>query len=92
MAQELAKLAAFRGAEQEIEDAAHDLEAMADEGVTWRLGQVAKARNEALESRTEDDTEYERGDNGAAISREERSAFEQLLQQIDYGKGHKSRS
>ncbi len=92
VAQELAKLAAFRGAEQEIEDAAQDLEAIADEGVTWRLGQVAKARNEALESRTEDDTEYERGDNGAAISREERSAFEQLLQQIDYGKGHKSRS
>ncbi len=92
VAQELAKLAAFRGAEQEIEDAAQDLETVADEGVTWRLGQVARARNEALESRTEDDTEYERGDNGAAISREERSAFEQLLQQIDYGKGHKRRS
>jgi DNA primase len=89
VAQELAKLEAFRGAEREIADAALDLDALPDEGVTWRLGQVAAARNQALESRTDDDTEYERGENGAAVSREERSAFEQLLQKIEYGKGRK---
>jgi len=86
---ELAKLDARRGAEREILDAAQDLDALADEGVTWRLGQAAQARNDAVRSQTEDEVEYEKGANGASVSRDERSAFEQLLQQIDFAKRRK---
>ena len=90
--QELAKLEANRGAEREIEDAAQDLDSMADEGVTWRLGQAAQARNDAFRSQTEDRTEFERGANGADMKREERSAFRQLLDQIEAEKRQNRRS
>ncbi|MGR3572648.1 DNA primase [Brevirhabdus sp.] len=52
--EELAKLAARRGALKEISEAAEDLAGQADEGLTWRLGQAAEARNSADRSRTDD--------------------------------------
>lgn len=85
--QELAKLTAARGAVREIADAEQDLGNVADEGLTWRLAQAAEARNKAILSQTEDKTEYETGDNGAQMKRDERSAFEQLLDKIDFTKG-----
>lgn len=85
--QELAKLETSRGAKREIEDAMQDMDAEADEGLTWRLGQAAEARNRAEMSETEDNTEYETGDNGASINRTERSALKQLLEKIDFSKG-----
>ncbi len=91
VAAELAKLEAMRGAEREIAHAVEDLEGVADEGTTWRLSQVAEAWNEAMRSQTEDRTQYDTGPNGARISREERNAFEQLLQKIDYAKRGKRR-
>ncbi|TCP62911.1 DNA primase [Rhodovulum bhavnagarense] len=86
LAEELAKLSAARGADREIEDAMRDLEGMADEGLTWRLGQVAEARNRAGRAESEDKANYELGPNGARISRDEKDAFAQLLQQIDFGR------
>jgi len=89
LAQELAKLAARRGAVREIAEAMQDMSAEADEGVTWRLGQAAEARNRAERSETDDTTEYEKGDNGAMISRDERNAFGDLLGRITYSKSDK---
>ena len=89
VAQELAKLAAFRGAEREIEEAARDLEALADEGVTWRLGQAAQARNDALRSNAEDAEDFERAENGAEVNRAEKDAFDDLLKRIDFTKARK---
>ena len=40
----------------------------------------------AMRSQHQDKTEYDTGDNGARISRDERSAFEALLEQIGYSK------
>jgi len=91
VAAELAKLEAMRGAEREIAHAVEDLEGVADEGTTWRLSQVAEAWNEAMRSQTEDRTQYDTGPNGARVSREERNAFKQLLQKIDYAKRGKRR-
>ncbi len=89
LAQELAKLEAFRGAAREIADAAHDLEAgqasrriMGEENVTWRLKEAARARNEALRSALEEGGDFESAANGAPISRSERDAFEELLRKI----------
>jgi len=47
LAEELAKLAARRGARREIDDAVQDLSGFADEGLTWRLSQAAAARHRA---------------------------------------------
>ncbi len=87
LAEELAKLDAVRGAAREIEDAMNDLSGFADEGVTWRLSQVAEARNRAGRGDTEDRNEYDLAPNGARMKRDERSAFDRLLEQIDFAKG-----
>ncbi|MEM7720649.1 MAG: DNA primase, partial [Pseudomonadota bacterium] len=86
VAEELAKLNAVKGLNAEIADAMQDLEGVADEGVTWRLGQAAAAAQNASRSGKEDNAEYDTGDNGARISRTERSAFAALMDQISYSK------
>jgi DNA primase len=86
IAEALAKLEARRGLEAEVAEAIQDLDALADEGLTWRLGQAAEARDRAQRSQTEDRTEYDLGPNGARIRREEKSAFAELVEKIDFGR------
>lgn len=66
LAEELAKLEARRGARAEIEDAAEDLAGLADEGLTWRLGQAAEARHRAERSKLTDMSDM--GEDRAALS------------------------
>jgi DNA primase len=86
IAEELAKLESERGLNEEISDAAEDMAGLADEAVTWRLGQAAEARNKAVRSQREDTVEYDLGDNGARINRGEREQFEALLDKINFSK------
>jgi DNA primase len=86
IAEELAKLKAFRGLETEVAEAVEDLSDVADEAITWRLGQAAEARNNALRSQQQDRSEYDVGENGARINRDERNAFDALLEKITYSK------
>ena len=86
VAEELAKLDARRGAARELTEAMQDISHLVDEGLTWRLGQAAEARNRAEHGQGEDKTEYEVAPNGARIKREDRSAFENLLGRINYAK------
>ncbi|WP_371227500.1 DNA primase [Roseovarius sp. 2305UL8-3] len=86
VAEELAKLDAQRGLRVEISEAAEDIAHVADESVTWRLGQAAEAHNKALRSESEDKAEYDTSDNGARIKRDEKAQFEALLDQITYSK------
>ncbi|MEO0524374.1 MAG: DNA primase [Pseudomonadota bacterium] len=86
VAEELAKLEAARGLDGEIADAVEDLSGVADEGVTWRLGQAAAAAAKASRSGQEDKTEYDVGDNGARISRSERDTFAALMDSIRFSK------
>ncbi|MEM9581034.1 MAG: DNA primase [Pseudomonadota bacterium] len=86
VAEELAKLDAEEGLNAEIEDAVEDLAGLADESVTWRLGQAAEAHNKAVRSEHEDKAQYDTGENGARINRQERDAFAALLDQINIGK------
>ncbi|NNK78986.1 MAG: toprim domain-containing protein, partial [Litoreibacter sp.] len=72
LAEELAKLEARRGMQREIEDAVEDLAGVADEGLTWRVGQAAETRNAADRSRM---------DEGGADS-EDRSAMSEYLQSL----------
>ena len=82
LSEELAKLTARRGLNAEIAEAVEDLTGPADEALTWRLSQAAQARNRAERSEHEDKAEYDTGDNGARINREERGAFDALLEKI----------
>lgn len=82
VAEELAKLTARYGAEREISEAMEDLSGVADEGLTWRLGQSAQARHRAERSENEDKAVYDVGDNGARMDRDERLALHKLLDGI----------
>jgi len=84
--EELDKLKARRARRAEVQEAETDIAQVADEALTWRLGQAAEARNRAEHGGQEDKTEYETGDNGARISREERTAFKELLNKIGHAK------
>jgi DNA primase len=86
VAEELAKLEAARGLNAEIAEAVEDLSGVADEGVTWRLSEAARAADRAVRTGQEDKAEYEVGDNGARIKKDERSALNALLDGIKYEK------
>ena len=86
ISEELAKLEAEQGLSAEVQEAAEDLVGLADESVTWRLGQAAQARNLAMRSEHEDKAEYDTAPNGARISRDEKSAFDALLGKLNVTK------
>lgn len=86
VSEELQKLTAVAGWQAELAEAEEDLQSAADEAVTWRLGQAAEARNRALRSLQEDSTEYEVGDNGAPIDKDERAALDALMERISFAK------
>ncbi len=92
VAEELAKLAAHRGAEREIAEAIEDVEGLVDEGLTWRLSQAAEARQNASRSADDDQAEFETGANGARIKRDEKTAFASLLDRIDFEKSGRRES
>lgn len=87
IAHEVDRLMRLRGAERDIEEGMRDLEGLADEGVTWRLSQAARARYGAGPSQEEDGADFELAPNGAHVDRDERDAFADLLGRINYGKG-----
>ena len=80
------KLTALPGLNAEIAEAEEEITGLADEAVTWRLREAAEARNRALRSQQEDKTSYEMGPNGMMIDKDERSAFDALLDKIGYSK------
>ena len=84
--EELNKLAAQRGLRAELSEASADMAGLADEAVTWRLGQATEAHNRAVRSQQEDRAEYDLGENGARIKRQERERFEALLGAITFSK------
>lgn len=86
VAEELAKLEAQHGWQAELAEAEQDMQTDAHEAMTWRLGQAAQARDDALRATQEDKAEYETGPNGAPINREEKDAFSALMDKINFAK------
>ena len=86
VAEELGKLNAARGLDAEIADAAEDLTGVADEDVTYRLSQAAKAVQESVRSTEENKAEFDLGANGAKMDKDERSALDALMETIRYSK------
>ncbi|MEM1234692.1 MAG: DNA primase [Pseudomonadota bacterium] len=86
LAEEFAKLSAQRGHAREVAEAIEDLDGLADEGLTWRLGQAAEAINRAGRQDDDDKTEYDTAPNGAKLNRSERSELDSLLENITFAK------
>ncbi len=87
IAEELAKLKAAHGLAEEVTDAVDDLSGEADEGVTWRLAEAARAADQAQRVGQEDKAEYIIADNGARLDREEVAKSRSIFDQIDFSKG-----
>lgn len=66
LAEEFAKLEARRAARREIAEAVQEVEALVDEGLTWRLGQAAEAVNRAGRVQNEDSSDL--GEDRSALS------------------------
>jgi DNA primase len=77
LAEELAKLQARRGIQAEIAEAMQDLTGLADEGVTWRLSQAAKAGHEAEKANFDDHNDM--GEDRAALSAELQRLIDQAV-------------
>lgn len=87
LAEELAKLSARRGHAHEVEDAINEMNSdVADERLTARLAQSIAAMNNAGRQDNDDSAEYDTSGNGARIKKDERSAFDALLDRIDFAK------
>jgi DNA primase len=87
IAEELAKLATVRGLMDEVSDAVGDLSGEADEGLTWRLAEAARAADHAQRSGQEDKAEYVIADNGARLDREQVNRSRDAFDQIKFSKG-----
>ena len=83
--EEIAKLAARRGARREIEEALQDIGGISDEALTWRLRQATDAIDRADQGQAEDRTEFDEAPNGVRLNRSERSALDDLLARISLG-------
>jgi DNA primase len=66
LAEELAKLAARRGARKEIVGAMQDIDGLADEGLTWRISQATTALHRADRVQLQDASDL--GEDRAALS------------------------
>lgn len=67
LAEDLAKLAALRGARGELEDAVEDIGGLADEGLTWRLAQATQAVDRADRPQRADASDL--GEDRSALSK-----------------------
>jgi DNA primase len=95
---DVAKLLAEQGLRREVREAVEDLEALvgaegpaADENMAWRLGQAARALDEAERVLAEDREAFETAANGLAVDREERARARALFDGIDYGRAGKAK-
>jgi DNA primase len=89
LSEELAKQKARRGLQDEIAEAEEELSGAADEAVTHRLSAAREAVERAIRPQSRDKGDFELGQNGARISREEKGAFEAILGMIRFEKRRK---
>ena len=89
---ELSKLEAYWGAEQELREACEDIEALADEGLTWRLAQANRARTEADRGPEAARAEGVIAPNGVEMDKDELEHAKKTWASIDFSKGGRARS
>lgn len=88
---ELAKLLAQWGAEAEMRDAAEEIGGLADEGLTWRVSQAARAVADAEKGPEAARAEGVVAANGVELDREELDHAKRTWDSIDFTRGGKAR-
>ncbi|MGO4851439.1 DNA primase [Phaeovulum sp. W22_SRMD_FR3] len=91
LAEAMAKLDAYRIARSEIEHAMRDMEALVDEGVTWRLSQAARAIERAHKGPEAESRQSVKASNGLELDKEELDLSRELFSKIDFSRGGKPR-
>ncbi len=89
VAQDLFLLTTERGRLREIEDAAQDIEGVADEGLTWRLRKANEARAEAQKGPQDKSGESIIAPNGVALDKDELEEQRRIFGAIRFEKGGK---
>lgn len=89
VAQDLFLLQAERGRRREIEEAAQDIEGLADEGLTWRLRKANEARAEAQRGPQDKSGEAIIAPNGVALDKDEIEAARRMFDSIRFEKGRR---
>mgnify|MGYP005988197873 FL=1 len=93
LGEELGKLAAKRGHDRELRDGMEEMQGQVDEGLTWRLSQAAKSIDTSVRPDTDDTADFVKVENGSMLNKDERSAFDKLLENMENarpGKGTRS--
>lgn len=83
------RLFAQRSHSREVDEGAKENQGQADESLTWRLAQAAKAVDTSVRESTDDTADFEKADNGTMLNKDERSAFDKLLGTIKIDKSFK---
>lgn len=84
-------LFAQRSHSREVGEGMHELQGQADESLTWRLAQAAKAVDTSVRPDSDDTADFEKADNGTMLNKDERSAFDKLLGTIRIDKPTKTK-
>ncbi len=87
VAQDLFLLTTERGRLREIEDAAQDIEGVADEGLTWRLRKATEARAEAQRGPQDKTGDSIIAANGVALDKDELEQSRRVFDSIRFDKG-----
>jgi DNA primase len=93
LSEELGKLAAKRGHDRELRDGMEEMHGHVDEGLTWRLSQAAKSIDTSVRPDTDDTADFVKVENGSMLNKDERSAFDKLLENMENarpGKGNRT--
>ncbi len=80
------RLFAQRSYGKELDEGMDELQGQADESLTWRLAQAARMMDTSVREAQDETTDFEKADNGTMLNKEEKSAFDQLLETIKAGK------
>jgi len=80
------RLFAQRSHSREVGDGMDEMQGQADESLTWRLAQAAKAIDTSVRESTDDTADFEKADNGTMLNKDERDAFDKLLGTIKIDK------
>ena len=86
LAEELGKLMARRGHMREISDGMDEMYGIADESTTWRLARAAASIDTSVRKDVDNSADFERAKNGVELNKDERSAFQSLLNALSADK------
>jgi len=91
LAQEFAKIEALRGGFAEVAEAEEELNGMADEAVTWRLGQAAEARSRSYRIELDGGGDSVVAKNGLTLDKSDVEYRDKVFDNIDFTRGGRSR-